>query len=244
MDNEKEKIAEYVYLEYEELRREFGDLELDLLKSMKVNTASGRFDMVFLATLFSAWTMKEERAFSIWMNLTEAFQDANTSFYSYLIDAKESQLIDLTKRFRVPPKTVSYIAKTAKNLRLYNDDINGLIDEKSWILTLKNIKKKCKGVNQKAFWIARIMRQKGVWDVPGRYCCVSDSHNKGFLLRTGFIKSDENLFHNSLVMWKYFNEPFETQWYDLPVFRFARLRGCSKCPKQICNFSQLSTCGT
>ncbi len=62
LDEEKSKIAEYIYNEYEEIRKDRGDLELDLLNSVNVNTASGRFDMVFLATLFSGWAMKEERA--------------------------------------------------------------------------------------------------------------------------------------------------------------------------------------
>ena len=242
LDDEKVKIAEYIYNEYGELRKEIGDLELDLLNSVKVNSASGRFDMIFLATLFSGWAMKEERAYSIWKNLTESFQESNTSLYSYLIGAKESQLNHLTTRYMIPPKTVSNIVETARNLRPYNGDINGLIDENSWVRTLENIRKNCKGVNQKAFWFARVMRQKKAWDVPGQYCCVSDSHNKALLKKTGFIISDDDLYYNSLIMWNYFNEPFENKYYDLPVFRFARTHGCKKCSYQKCNLEMLSNC--
>ena len=49
LDEEKQKIAEYIYKEYKELRSNVGDLELDLLNSVKVDTASGRFDIVVLA---------------------------------------------------------------------------------------------------------------------------------------------------------------------------------------------------
>lgn len=242
LDDEKVKIAEYVYNEYEEIRKEIGDLELDLLNSVNVNTVSGRFDMVVLATLFSGWAMREERAYSIWKNLTESFQESNTCLFSHLMDTKKSQFVQLTKKYGVPPRIASNIWETARNLRKYDGDINGLLVEGSWVRTLENIRSYCKGVNQKAFWVARVMRQKKVWNVPGQYCCVSDSHNKALLKKTGFIKSDGDLFYNSQVMWKYFNEPFENKYYDLPVFRFARTHGCKKCSSKICNLETLSNC--
>jgi len=236
------EIAEYVYNEYEELRNEFGDLELDLLDSLDVDTVSGRFEMVFLATLFSGWAMREERAYSIWRYLTESFQGSKTSLYSYLVDSNKPQRDFLTENYSVPPRIVSNIWETAKNLRKHDGDINGLIHDGSWLRTLENMRTKCKGVNQKVFWVARVMRKKKAWEVPGRYCCVSDSHNKEFLMKTGFIKSDDDLYYNSRVMWKYFNESFENKYYDLPVFRFARNRGCKKCGTKICNLETLSTC--
>ena len=242
LDDEKVKIAEYVYNEYEELREEFGDLELDLLKQVKVDTASGRFDMVFLATLFSGWAMREEVAYSIWRQTVKRFQKGDKDLYSYLKGLSKTQIGQFSKKYGIPPKIASNIWETAKNLSKNNGDLNGLLDEDSWRRTLDRIASNCKGVSQKAFWVTRVMRQKGVWGVPGQYCCVSDSHNKAFLMKTGFIKSEGNLFYNSQVMWKYFNEPFKNHYYDLPVFRFARDHHCKKCHYKICNLEQMSNC--
>lgn len=242
LDDEKLLIAEYVYTQYEETRSEYGDLELDLLNQLKVDTPSNRFDAIFLATLFSGWAMREERAYSIWQHVINRFREADSSLYSYLIGLSRSQLDFFSTSYGVPPKIASNIWETAKKLREYNGDLNGLVDENSWRRTLDKIKSNCKGVSQKAFWITRVMRQKGVWDVPGHYCCVSDSHNKAFLMKTGFIKSEADLFYNSKVMWNYFNKPFKNHYYDLPVFRFGRNHYCKKCPSKICNYEKLSQC--
>lgn len=242
LDEEKVKIAEYVYNEYEEIRKEIGNLELDLLNSISVDSAYGRFDMIFLATLFSGWAMREERAYSIWKYLNHSFQESKTCLYDYLLKAKKTQLDQLNKQFKVPPKIISNILSTARILQSYDGDINELIDNKSWDRTLEKIRTSCKGVNQKVFWVARVMRQKKAWSIPGQYCCVSDSHNKALLKKTGFIKSDDDLYNNSLIMWKYFNEPFENKYYDLPLFRFAQIHGCKKCNIEKCNFETLSNC--
>jgi len=234
IDEERLEIAKYIYTEYESLRNKIGDLELDMLDSLSVNTASQRFNLVFLATLFSGWAMKEERAYSIWKNLTDSFQDKNLCLYEYLINSSGSPSKFLKEEYGVPPKVGSNIWETARNLRRYHGDLNELKVEGNWARTLENVRIQCKGVNQKAFWVARVMRQKKAWDVPGQFCCVSDSHNKAILKKTGFIKSDLDLYHNSLVMWKYFNEPFENKYYDLPVFRFARSHGCKKCGLEKC----------
>ena len=213
-----------------------------MLEKIKTTSANDRFDMVFLATLFSGWAMKEERAYSIWEDLTEDFQQRSISLYEHLVSSHSPPVEALASSYGVPPKISLNIWSTARNLKHCNGDIEGLKVEGNWYRTLENIRNTCKGVNQKAFWIARVMRQKKTWDVAGRYCCVSDSHNKSFLRKTGFIKNDEDLYNNSLVMWRYFNEPFANHYYDLPVFRFARSHKCKKCNRNICNLEILSNC--
>lgn len=242
LDEEKVRIAEYVYNEYEELRGEYGDLELNLLKQLNVETIDGRFDMVFLATLFSGWAMKEEVAYSIWERTINQFHKEDTDLYTYLRGMSKTHVGHFSNKYGVPPKIASNIWETARNLNKYDGDVNGLIEENSWRRTLDQIASNCKGVSQKAFWVTRVMRQKGKWDVPGQYCCVSDSHNKAFLMKSGFIKSEGNLVYNSRVMWEYFNEPFKNHYYDLPVFRFARNNHCKKCTAKICNLVRLTSC--
>ena len=176
-DREKLEIAKKVYNDYESLRNEIGDLELDMLNKINITSPSNRFNIVFLATLFSAWAMREERAYSIWENLTEAYEQKPTTFYEYLINSKQPPIKTLRTNYGVPPKVTSNIWTTARNIKHVKGDIEGLKVEGDWYQTIEKLRDSCKGVNQKAFWIARVMRQKETWDIPGQYCCVSDSHN-------------------------------------------------------------------
>lgn len=242
-EKEKIQIAKYVVQVYEEDRKESGDLEISLLESLDVETVNGRFEVIMLATLFSLWAMREERAYAIWKNLISWIRKRETDYSKVFLDQSKTQILEkLLIKVRAPPKFLSNIIATAKNLDKVNGDLNGLILESSWRKTIQRIMNNCVGVNQKAFWITRVMKQKKAWDVPGRYCCVSDSHNKAFLLKTGFIRSDKDLFYNSEIMWKYFNKPFKNHWYDLPVFRFAKEKGCKKCRETICDFDTLRKC--
>lgn len=134
------------------------------------------------------------------------------------------------------------ITKTARNFGKYDSDLNGFLDDSNWRRTITRIQNNCVGVSQKAFWITRVMRQLGAWDVPGEYCCVSDSHIKGFIEKTGFISSSDDLFNNSKVMWKYFNDPFDAKFYDLSIFRFSRNHRCKNCEEKRCNLSQIKKC--
>ena len=242
MEEEKFEIAKHVYNEYEFMRKDVGDLELDMLEKVEVTTSHEQFELVFLATLFSAWAMREERAYRIWEGVTESYRQKPTSLYDYLLESRQPPTEVLRANYGVPPRVSSNIWETARNLKHVNGDIGSLKVEGSWYRTIENLRNACKGVNQKAFWIARVMRQKEEWDIPGHYCCVSDSHNRALLRKTGFVKSDEDLYNNSRVMWSYFNEPFKTHYYDLPVFRFARNHRCKKCNRQICNLSTLTSC--
>ncbi|TFH14941.1 hypothetical protein E4H04_09325 [Candidatus Bathyarchaeota archaeon] len=243
LDDERQKIATYIYEKYEEFRKDFGDLELDMLKQIKVDTIYDRFEIITLATLFSGYAMREERAYSIWSAITQYYRDSDTNLYDFLVGNIIPPTQNLRERFGVPPKVTSSIWQTARNLIQYNGDLNGLQYDGSWSKTIENIANQCKGINQKAFWIARVMRQKQAWDIPGQYCCVSDSHNKALLMKTGFIKSDTDLFYNSLVMWRFFNEPFKNKYYDLPITRYARSSGCKNCFQSNCNLETLSDCG-
>jgi len=244
-DDKLRSIARYVYEWYDKRRIEYGDLEEILLDELKVDTVDGRFEVVMLAILFSEWAMREERAYNLWKRTTTWLRSNNLSYYDVFSGENKEALkglIILLEEINAPSRFLSKMSKTAKKLRRYGGDLNGLVDEDDWAGTVSKIKGCRIGVSQKAFWVARVMRQKGAWMVPGEFCCVSDSHNKAFLKKTGFIVNDNNLFANSRVMWKYFNEPFKRQYYDLSPFRFARHHGCKNCHEACCNLEKMKLC--
>lgn len=95
---------------------------------------------------------------------------------------------------------------------------------------------KC-GIYVKSFLIIREMHRAGVWVLNQEdlwMCCVPDSKVRHFLNKNGFvpqeymIKEDQKytpqqLKNYSKIIWKYFNEPFEKRYFDLPIFRYVKV---------------------
>jgi len=241
----KKRIAKYIVTWYEDWRRSHRELEETMLEEIDATTCQGRFEIILLATLFSEYGVTEERAHDIWVHIKSWFQKNYLDYVEVFVGDDARGLAELkneSANLRIPPKFLINMAATSRNLLKHGGELNNLVVEDGWVATINNLRSTMRGVDQKAFWIARIMRQKGMWNIPGEYCCVSDSHVKALLQKTGFIVSTEDLFHNSRIMWEHFNQPFSQKYYDLSVFRYARSKGCKYCNFLKCGLETLGKC--
>jgi hypothetical protein len=252
-DDEKRAIANYVLSWYEKWRISNKEIEHEILDHLNTDSPKGRFEVTMLAILFSMFGMEESRAFTIWRNIRTWFDAKGYDYDSVFSMNNPSKLEEFMNDYRtlgVPQKFllntrfIDYVNSTLSELsNKYNGDLNGLVDTTHWRTTITRLQSCCKGVSQKAFWIVRVMNQKGTWSVPNEFCCVSDSHVKAFLTNSRFIDDANDLFKNSKIMWVYFNEGKPKKYYDLAIFRLARegKPRCKDCGK-VCNLSTLVKC--
>jgi hypothetical protein len=251
--DEKDAIADYVLSWYEKWRINNKEVEQEILAQLNTDSPKGRFEVAILAILFSMFGMEESRAFAIWRNIRNWFNSKGydyTSVFSMNNPPKLKEFKNDYNSLGVPQKFLSntrfidYVKFTLNELsNKYNGDLNGLVDETDWRKTITRLQNSCKGVSQKAFWIVRVMNQKGDWLVPNEFCCVSDSHVKAFLSNSRFTDDVTDLFKNSKIMWLYFNEGKPKKYYDLAIFRLARegKPRCKDCAK-VCNLATLMKC--
>jgi hypothetical protein len=252
-DSEKKAIADYVLLWYGKFREKHSELEEIVLKEINVEDLAGRFEVILLATLFSLYMMEETRAFNIWRKITRWFKEKEIQYSDVFANSATKELDDFKDAYQIfgvsssfmeASNFLKYIKKSSFQLTYYKNDLNNLVVPNNWRGTIIRMQNTLTGVSQKAFWIARVMKQKGAWDVPGKYCCVSDSHVKAFLRKAGFVVNVDDLFYNSSVMWKFFNEGRLKNYYDIPVFRFAREPSfrCKKCDRKLCTIKMMKKC--
>jgi hypothetical protein len=251
LENNKRRIAEFVVKWYENYIKENQELEELFLEEINANHSDGKLEIIFLARLFSQYRLKEEKALEIWRQIKLWFLRES---YCYREIFDKENLIGLKKLERKlielgfpgdPEDLINQIGLAINRLKSADGEIK-FERKNTWKETLESLADSLRGtgIRQKAFWIFRVLKQIGEWkDVPGEFCCVSDRHVKAFLKKQGFISHlDKDLFLNSKVIWKYFNEPFKVKYYDLPVFRFARIHKCAKCYVQKCGLVDLTKC--
>lgn len=255
-DEEKKAKADYVIKWYEKWLETHSELERDMLKEINVENLEGRFEVIMLGTLFSEYIMKEERAFRLWNNIKRWFNERNYDYLEVLSGRDVTRLNEFEKyglSISLPSRFTKKMKTTIHKLGAYGNDLNNLFSHNKWKATIRQIQDTCQGINQKAFWITRVMKQKGAWEIPSEFCCVSDSHVKAFLKKTGFVYDASDLFYNSKVIWEYFNQGRPRESFDLSIFRFARertihlnnkqqRRQCKHCSTQQCSLENMMKC--
>jgi hypothetical protein len=249
-DNKK-NIAEFVVKWYKNYIKENPEQEITFLSEIDASTSDGKIEIILLGRLFSQYRLKEEDALEIWRKVKTWFLEENYSYREIFEKKNAPGLLKLeNKLLRIgfpgdPKKFVNQIKLAIRRLESPNGEIE-LKKKDRWKEAVESLAGSLRGtgIKQKAFWIFRVLKQIGEWeDIPGEYCCVSDKHVKSFLKKLSFVKRpDEDLFYNSRVIWNYFNEPFEERYYDLPVFRFARVHKCAQCKIASCNLDNLMKC--
>lgn len=114
----------------------------------------------------------------------------------------------------------------------YTEDVSvGDLSDVIWVRL-----KKC-GIYVKSFLIIREMYKAGIWKLSNEdlwMCCVPDSKVRTYLNDMGFVREEHRIERNqreytlpqlkqySKIIWKYFNEPFEDRYFDLPIFRYLK----------------------
>ena len=245
IEKNKEHIAKHIIDWYQNWLKSNADLEEELPREIDAESPEGKFEVVILATLFSEYIMREERAYRLWLKIKSWFRAKGYDYLKIFTGENVQGLSELKKEVQdigALSRLLEQMQITSKNLLRHGGDLNNLLVKNNWIETIRRIQNNCYRVRQKAFWITRIMNQKEVWNVPGEYCCVSDSHVKALLKKTGFISSTEDLFYNSRIIWRYFNQPFNEKYYDLGIFRFAQEHRCKKCRLTRCDLESLEKC--
>jgi len=246
-----QRVAEVVIDWYEEYTKKNPELEDSLLDEISVNNDDGKIEMIMLARMFSQYRLREENALRIWKQVKSWFLEENYRYRDIFKRKDNIGVEKLDKKLRAlgfPVSAADFITEiglAVKNLQSSTGEIE-FQRKSTWKETTQSLTHSLRGtgIRQKAFWIFRVLKQIGEWeDIPGEFCCVSDVHVKAFLRKFGFVTNpDENLFLNSSTIWKYFNEPFEHKYYDIPVFRFARTHGCVSCNIKECSLSRLIEC--
>jgi len=146
-----------------------------------------------------------------------------------------NELLDLPVSVRVANyKGFICCAKafSQKDLKDYINEVNN-----GDLLDVISRKLRSCGIFVKSFLIVREMYKAGVWDLNQKdlwMCCVPDSKIRNYLNNMGFVpkehriekgQSDYDLLQlkqYSKVVWRYFNEPFEEKYFDLPLFRYLK----------------------
>jgi len=115
-------------------------------------------------------------------------------------------------------------------------DYKNETDNKDLLNTIEEKLRKC-GIFVKSFLIVREMYKAKVWNLNKEdlwMCCVPDSKVRGFLNDMGVIPKKyriekgqkeydlSQLKEYSKMIWKFFNEPFEEKFFDLPIFRYLK----------------------
>ena len=247
----KKSIAEFVVGWYKNYIKENPELEMTFLDKIDGSNSNGRIEILLLGRLFSTYRLKEENALEIWRKVRTWFMEERYSYREVFEKMNTAGLMKFTNKLREigfpedPEKFVNQIKLTIRRLESPDGEVE-FKRKDTWRETVKSLAGSLRGtgIKQKAFWIFRVLKQTGEWeDIPGKYCCVSDKHVKFFLKKLSFVLDPEgDLFYNSRIMWNYFNEPFEERFYDLPVFRFARIHKCARCKLESCDLGNLMKC--
>ena len=249
MNDTLREIALFVLDWYKDYGKENLEPEMLFLDELDMSQPEGRFEVLLLARLFSEYRMKEENAIEIWKEIKSWFHERGYSYQEVFAGENPDgleQLSNLLVELSFPGD-LSRFADQMELLmtRLQTGKIQ-FAKRGTWAKTVKALEMAFKGtgIRQKAFWVYRVLKQTGEWDdIPGKFCCVSDRHVKAFLRKSGFVSDpEEDLFLNSRIMWRYFNEQFEARYYDLPVFRFSREHGCARCNAAKCSIDRMRRC--
>jgi hypothetical protein len=251
LSGQRHRIAEVVIDWYEKYAKKNPELEESLLDEVKINNNDGKIEIILLARMFSQYRLREEDALRIWKQIKSWVSSENYRYrdiFEGKSDVGAKRLENKLRELGFPDSPTDFITEIGcaiKKLQSSTGDID-FQRRSTWKETVQSLTHSLRGtgIRQKAFWIFRVLKQIGEWeDIPGEFCCVSDVHVKAFLKRFRFVTNpDEDLFVNSATIWKYFNEPFEHKYYDIPVFRFARIHGCAHCSIEECSLDRLIEC--
>jgi len=162
--------------------------------------------------------------------LKDAHHQVNKEFERLFLDrCPKTKTFDPDKNYS--DLVANAIAFSNQDLLHYTNETNDRRD------LLDVITGKLQGIKVKSFLIVREMYKARLWNIKKQdlwMCCVPDSKVRNYLNDNGFIPKEyriekgqrgytlQQLKEYSKIIWKYFNEPFEERYFDLPIFRYLK----------------------